>query len=146
MISGAAGSTASIEHAVCGLTEFLIIVLNDEANLCGLEMSIDDISGSCLKESRSTQSVLEVLRHLPISSQNQSKNLAGESSNQSIMVLSSKDELKEKSDHYGHVTRSLSVHRTKEWIDETSANVDKLLSATFPHVCFYPSWLSIALL
>ncbi|XP_073101575.1 uncharacterized protein [Elaeis guineensis] len=139
MISGAAGSTASIEHAVCGLTEFLMIVLNDEANLCGLEMSINDISGFCLKESRSTQSVLEVLRHLPVSSQNQSKNIAGESSNQSITVVSSKDELKEKSDHYGHGSRSLYVHRTKEWIDETSANVDKLLSATFPHLSVHPA-------
>ncbi|KAG1362012.1 putative TELO2-interacting protein [Cocos nucifera] len=139
MISGAAGSTASIEHAVCGLTEFLMIVLNDEANLCGLEMSINDISGFFVKESRSTQSVLEVLRHLPVSSQNQSKNPAGKSSNQSITVLSSKDELKETSDHYGHDTRSLYVHRTKGWIDETSANVDKLLSATFPHLSVHPA-------
>lgn len=139
MISGAAGSTGSIEHAIRGLTEFLIIVLNDEANLYGLEMSVNDISESNLTESRSTQSVLEALRHLSVGAQNQSKNLAGASSSQSIMVLSSKDELKEKSSHYGDGARSLYVHRTKEWIDETSANVDKLLSATFPHLSVHPA-------
>ncbi|EHA8590579.1 hypothetical protein COCNU_scaffold020587G000010 [Cocos nucifera] len=71
LISVAAGSMGSIEHAVHGLTESLIIVLNDEENLYGLEMSINDIYGS-LKESSSIQSALEDFRHLPVSSQIQS--------------------------------------------------------------------------
>lgn len=127
MISGPAGSTLSIEHAVLGLTEFLIIVLNDKENLCEPQVSGNETTGFCPSDSNSTESVLALLRDLPINMQNQTTN---------IINPLVKDGDKGKSNNFHPDARSLHVQRTKEWIDETVKNVDKLLSATFPHVCF----------
>lgn len=130
MISGAAGSTGSIEHAIRGLSEFLMVVLNDQANLNGLEMSLDAVAGLIAK-SESTQSVLQALRGLPL---HQSESLA-ESSIEPMDADASHPVMVERSSYNSNDGRTLYVHRTKEWIDKTSENVDKLLSATFPHVC-----------
>ncbi|XP_020093536.1 uncharacterized protein LOC109713762 isoform X2 [Ananas comosus] len=130
MISGPAGSTLSIEHAVLGLTEFLMIVLNDKENLCEPQVSGNETTGFCPSDSNSTESVLALLRDLPINMQNQTTN---------IINPLVKDGDKGKSNNYHSDARSLHVQRTKEWIDETVKNVDKLLSATFPHLCVHPA-------
>ncbi|URD83200.1 TELO2 interacting protein 1, partial [Musa troglodytarum] len=130
MISGAAGRSVAIEQAICGLIEFLIIVLHDKANLHSLEMSVNDTGSLSPMENKSTQSVLEALRSLPLNGHVQSANMIGDSFNQAI-----NDDHKQKIVDHGK--RTLFVHRSKEWIDETSSNVDKLMSAAFPHLCIH---------
>ncbi|XP_064979361.1 uncharacterized protein LOC135620357 isoform X2 [Musa acuminata AAA Group] len=130
MISGAAGSSVAIEQAICGLIEFLIIVLDDKANLHSLEMPVNDIGSLSPMENKSTQSVLEALRSLPLNGHVQSANMTGDSFNQAI-----NDDHKRKIVDHSNGKRNLFVHRSKEWIDETSSNVDKLMSAAFPHEC-----------
>ncbi|XP_065020102.1 uncharacterized protein LOC135645540 isoform X4 [Musa acuminata AAA Group] len=134
MISGAAGSSVAIEQAICGLTEFLIIVLDDKANLHSLDMPVNDIGSLAPKENNSTQSVLEALRSLPLNGHVQSANMIGDSFNQAI-----NDDHKRKIVDHSNGERTLFVHRSKEWIDETSSNVDKLMSAAFPHLCIHPA-------
>ncbi|XP_065009722.1 uncharacterized protein LOC135639758 isoform X2 [Musa acuminata AAA Group] len=132
MISGAAGSSVAIEQAICGLTEFLIIVLDDKANLHSLEMPVNDIGSLSPMENKSTQSVLEALRSLPLNGHVQSANIIGDSFNQAI-----NDDHKRKIVDHSNGKRTLFVHRSKECIDETSSNVDKLMSAAFPHLCIH---------
>nr|XP_018684368.1 PREDICTED: uncharacterized protein LOC103993114 [Musa acuminata subsp. malaccensis] len=132
MISGAAGSSVAIEQPICGLTEFLIIVLDDKANLHSLEMPVNDIGSLSPMENKSTQSVLEALRSLPLNGHVQSANMIGDSFNQAI-----NDDHKRKIVDHSNGKRNLFVHRSKEWIDETSSNVDKLMSAAFPHLCIH---------
>ncbi|XP_064979362.1 uncharacterized protein LOC135620357 isoform X3 [Musa acuminata AAA Group] len=132
MISGAAGSSVAIEQAICGLIEFLIIVLDDKANLHSLEMPVNDIGSLSPMENKSTQSVLEALRSLPLNGHVQSANMTGDSFNQAI-----NDDHKRKIVDHSNGKRNLFVHRSKEWIDETSSNVDKLMSAAFPHLCIH---------
>ncbi|CAL9118065.1 unnamed protein product [Musa acuminata var. zebrina] len=134
MISGAAGSSVAIEQAICGLTEFLIIVLDDKANLHSLDMPVNDIGSLAPMENNSTQSVLEALRSLPLNGHVQSANMIGDSFNQAI-----NDDHKRKIVDHSNGERTLFVHRSKEWIDETSSNVDKLMSAAFPHLCIHPA-------
>lgn len=137
MISGAAGSMDSIGSAIRGLSEFLMIAFGDEENLFGLDMSIDDITGSHPNKSKSTQAVMEALRHLPISTKDHVDisrgNVLCQPINNSIHV----SEHYEKGTNSRHGTGSLYVNRTSGWIEETSVRVDKLLSATFPHVCIH---------
>lgn len=114
MISGASGSSVSLEQAILGLIESLIIVLSDKESLHELGPSHDDVGTS-------TESVLDLLRHMPTSLQNQSKENGASLVHQRI-----------REDMRGSTTFVLK--RTKEWIQETAANVDKMLSAIFPHV------------
>lgn len=141
MISGAAGSTGSIEHAVRGLSEFLMVVLNDEANLGGLEILVDVIAEPSPK-SESTQSVLQALRCLPV---HQLQNLSEHPTHQMDAVNPCEDMVEKNSDP-PNGSRILYACRTKEWIDRTSDNVDKLLAATFPHVCLHSNFLLLLLL
>lgn len=64
MISGAAGNVESIDQAIRGLAEFLMIVLQDDANAPALdiEASSDFYSNEC----NSTLSLLDELRHLQV--------------------------------------------------------------------------------
>ncbi|KAJ8631292.1 hypothetical protein MRB53_024615 [Persea americana] len=139
MISGAAGSMESIDNAIRGLSEFLMIAFGDEENLYGLDMSVDDNTGSPPNKSKSTQEVLEALRHLPISAEDQVAispgNLLCQPSTSSIH----ESELREKRTNSRHGMGPFCVKRTSDWIEETSLRVDKLLSATFPHLCIHPA-------
>ncbi|OVA08901.1 hypothetical protein BVC80_901g20 [Macleaya cordata] len=135
MISGAAGSTEAIDQTIRGLAEFLTIVLKDEANLSGLEMSC---TGFDPVKDKSSQAFLEALRHLPINAQDQAKALAAHSSLQDITTVASRSEKKSSFDSSKNV-QSLYVSRTKDWIEKTSMHVDQLLSATFPHLCVHPA-------
>ncbi|XP_026447090.1 uncharacterized protein LOC113347626 isoform X2 [Papaver somniferum] len=132
MISGAAASTEAIDQTIRGLAEFLTIVLKDEANLSGLGIPVNDISSPQPSKNKSSQVFLEALRHLPNTA------LKENSSRQITCTSVSTIEEKSSSDSCRDV-RSLSVRRTKDWIEQTSVHVDKLLSATFPHLCVHPS-------
>ncbi|KAJ1693480.1 hypothetical protein LUZ63_010178 [Rhynchospora breviuscula] len=119
VMSGASKSSITVEHAILGLTESLIIVLSDKESFYALGSSHN-------MEDASTESVLDLLRHMPTSLQNQSKDKGAGLVRQPIME-----------DMRGSTT--FVVKRTKEWIQETAVNVDKMLSATFPHLCMHPS-------
>ncbi|KAG0462233.1 hypothetical protein HPP92_020709 [Vanilla planifolia] len=133
VLSSAAGNAGSIEHAVRGLTEFLIIVLRDEENVSELQMSTDGISSVDSNKSRSVQTVLDALRHLPANTHTSVEH----SICQSAQLSPLKDESKDINQLSYAGTKSLHVQRTKEWLDQTSAHVDKLLSATFPQLCVH---------
>uniref|UniRef100_A0A5B6YNE8 TELO2-interacting protein 1 n=1 Tax=Davidia involucrata TaxID=16924 RepID=A0A5B6YNE8_DAVIN len=140
MISGAAGSAEAIDQAIRGLAELLMIVLQDDANLSALGMSINAITGFHSNKDKSTLSFLEELRHLPVKSQCQSEILVNDSSGEAVDRTSPKVGFKEKGNiDSGNFIGSLRVSRTKDWIVKTSAHVDKLLSATFPHLCVHPA-------
>ncbi|KAF5948988.1 hypothetical protein HYC85_014945 [Camellia sinensis] len=96
MISGAAGSVEAIDQAIRGLAEFLMIVLEDDANLSGLDMSVNVSTSFHSNKDESAVSFLEELRHLPVRTQGQSE------------------------------MESLHVSRTKDWLIKTSAHVNKL--------------------
>ncbi|XP_076949031.1 uncharacterized protein LOC143621508 [Bidens hawaiensis] len=119
MISGAAGSMEAMDQALRGLTEFLIIVFEDEANLS----SLDD-SESNLNIEKSPLSILEELRRLPGKKQDQVETLATKSIQKSSQIDGQK---------------SLRVDRTRDWITTASSNVNKILSAVFPHLCVHPA-------
>lgn len=133
MISGAAGSVEATNQAIRGLAEYLMIVLHDDANLDGLDTSIDEFNSSKYK---SAQSFLEELRSLPDKAQGKGK-IVAEDSSKAINIVTAKSEFKEeRTSGSGKGIGSLQVNRTKDWIENTSAHIDKLLGATFPHVCY----------
>uniref|UniRef100_A0A1D1ZHU6 TELO2-interacting protein 1 n=1 Tax=Anthurium amnicola TaxID=1678845 RepID=A0A1D1ZHU6_9ARAE len=135
ILSGAAGSAGSIDHAVRGLTEFLVIVLRDESNVYALDMSINNAIGLYLDKKKSSESVLEALRHLPVHGPGQDESSAESSIEPSVGLFSFQHD---ESTHYDR-SKSLYVQRTKAWIEETSLRVDQLLSAIFPHLCVHPA-------
>ncbi|XP_052177769.1 uncharacterized protein LOC127791774 isoform X2 [Diospyros lotus] len=135
MISGAAGSLEAIDQAIRGLAEFLMIVLDDNANLSGLNISMSERPGFHSNKSESAQSVLEELRHLPVKSQGQGE-VVVDNSMEAVHADASKGK---GSVNVGNKIGSLHVSRTKDWMIRTSAHVNKLLSATFPHLCIHPT-------
>lgn len=133
MISGALGNVEAYDHAIRGLAEFLMIVLQDDANLSAI-----DKSKLHSNKTVSTQLVLEELRQLRSKVQSQSDIAPKDFSDEAPKEVSASFGFKEKGNMaFGNMMGSLNVIRTKEWIDKTSAHVNKLLCATFPHVCFY---------
>jgi hypothetical protein len=135
MISGAAGSVEAIDQAIRALAEYLMIVLEDDANVSSLDRSLCAGSGfNSNKKGSSIHSVLDELRQLPVSTQNQSKVAAENSVAEAVKSVTPASEFR--SAKPGNEKGALHVDRTRDWVEETSAHVDRLLSATFPHVCF----------
>ncbi|XP_056163180.1 uncharacterized protein LOC115689602 [Syzygium oleosum] len=133
MSSGAAGNIEAIDQSIRGLAEFLMIVLEDDANSLCLEMSLDSKMNSEIYNS--TDSFLKELRRLPVRDQ-------GHEELSDVKVESKKtvDAIQEqKNAGSSKGLQTLTVNRTKEWVEETSANVHKLLSTTFPHICVHPA-------
>ncbi|KAK4261906.1 hypothetical protein QN277_004842 [Acacia crassicarpa] len=137
MTSGAAGSAEAIDQAIRGLTEYLMIVLGDEANasVLGIEASSNFSSNNC----ESTVSLLEELRRLPVKAQLQNE-VIEDTRGELGKISCSKNEPQE----MGSADRSkgigsLHVNRTKDWLEKTSAHLKKLLSVTFPHICIHSS-------
>ncbi|KAG7955252.1 hypothetical protein I3843_11G060800 [Carya illinoinensis] len=140
MISGAAGSIEAINQAIRALAEYLMIVLQDDANLSRFDVSMDIITDSNSTKYKSTQSLLEELRSLPDKAQGKSKLVAEDSSAKAKEVFTNESGLKEvRSTDSGKGIGSLHVNRTKDWIEKTAAHVDRLLCATFPHICVHPA-------
>ncbi|KAK9274612.1 hypothetical protein L1049_021862 [Liquidambar formosana] len=140
MISGAAGSVEGLDQAIRGLAEYLMIVLQDDANLSGLDMSRNILTDFNLNMDKSTQSILEELRHLPVKVQGQTIIATEGSSGEVVNTVTLKSGLVQmRGIDSGNVIGSLHVKRTKDWIEKTSTHVDKLLCATFPHICVHPA-------
>ncbi|KAI8007626.1 hypothetical protein LOK49_LG07G03659 [Camellia lanceoleosa] len=137
MISGAAGSVEAIDQAIRGLAEFLMIGLEDDANLSGLDMSVHVSTSFHSNKDESVVSFLEELRHLPVRTQGQSEMVVANPS-EAVHMDSPKFGFKEKeSVDSDKMIGSLHVSRTTDWLIKTSAHVNKLLSATFPHLCVH---------
>lgn len=136
MMSGAAGSTEATEHAIKGLAEIIMVVLQDDANVSGPLVAHKSFPGLNLPGNESLQSFVEELRHLHVKAKNRSQSPAGVSTPKG--VFASLSLLEKQSPDVGGKTGSMRVERSPDWIERTSANVDKLLSMTFPHICVHP--------
>lgn len=136
MITGAAGSVEAIDQAIRGLAEYLMIVLQDDVNLSGLDMPKNVISGYDPNNNKSSL-FLEELRRLRIKPEGQNTIVEEDNDGELVNVITPKSEFKELSTDSMKRKGSLHVARTKDWIEETSAHVNKVLCATFPHVCSY---------
>ncbi|KVI02339.1 Armadillo-like helical [Cynara cardunculus var. scolymus] len=134
MISGAAGSMEAMDQALRGLAEFLMIVLQDEANTSSLDDNDID-----LNTNKSPLSFLEELRHLPGIKQDQGEIIATKSIQKVIGNTSSQSGFIGNEPTKSDVPKSLHVDRTKDWIATASSHVNKLLSATFPDLCVHPA-------
>uniref|UniRef100_A0A2P2KMP9 Uncharacterized protein LOC105632012 n=1 Tax=Rhizophora mucronata TaxID=61149 RepID=A0A2P2KMP9_RHIMU len=140
MISGAAGNVEAIDHAIRGLAEYLMIVLEDDANLSSLDMSLNVMVGTHVNKDTSIHSFLDELRQLPVSAKGQSKTVAEESSGEALTCTTPASGFNRNRSTKSHKDiGSLHVNRTREWIEKTSSHVDKLLTATFPHICVNPT-------
>lgn len=135
MISGAAGSTEATDHAIRGLAEFLMVVLQDDANICDPHGSLTSLPGLISHGKESPQSFLEELRQLHFKSQDWIQTPANDSSQN---ANTAKEELQEKDSLSGGLG-PLQVKRTRDWLEKTTVNVDSFLSKIFPHICAHPS-------
>ncbi|XP_027362436.1 uncharacterized protein LOC113870038 [Abrus precatorius] len=137
MISGAAGNVESIDHAIRGLAEFLMIVLQDDANAPSLDIEASSDFDS--NERNSTLSLLEELRHLSVKNYVKTK-AAEDRSVESEKFSCSQTQMQEMGNtNPNRENIFFHVNRTKGWMQKTSEHVNKLLSATFPHICIHPS-------
>ncbi|XP_023644344.1 TELO2-interacting protein 1 homolog isoform X2 [Capsella rubella] len=130
MISGAAGSVDALDQALRSLAEFLMIVLEDEANSLALGISDDDTK---VHRHESAHSILGKLRSLTTKFQGQSDELT-EITNQDIVTVNVPAKL-----NLNTSQDSFHVERTKEWLDTTTSHVNKLLCETFPHILIHPA-------
>ncbi|WVZ26978.1 hypothetical protein V8G54_000019 (mitochondrion) [Vigna mungo] len=137
VISGPAGNVDSIDQAIRGFTEFLMIVLQDDANASALD--IESSSDFDSNECNSTLSLLEELRHLQVKNCVNTK-ATEDTGVESESISHSQTQLQETGNtDPDKENLSLHVNRTKDWMQRTSEHVTKLLDATFPHICIHPS-------
>ncbi|KAL1540550.1 TELO2-interacting protein 1 isoform X2 [Salvia divinorum] len=135
MISGAAGSTKALDQAVRALAEYLVVVLDDVVSTPH-GAQVEDISGFSSTKEKPLASFLEELRHLPVQKTTQGDIRDSTESIEKGSLISVGDNVQGLVDFN---VRSLHVNRTEEWLANTAAHVNKLLSATFPLLCVHPS-------
>ncbi|EYU33785.1 hypothetical protein ABFS82_08G161200 [Erythranthe guttata] len=129
MISGAAASTESLNQAVRGLSEYLMIVLDDNSTSSILHAPENDVFALDSNKTKPLSSYLEELRQLPVKNAVQSEVIT-ESVDRGTMISVGDSDCK---------IGSLRVKRTEKWLAETTSHVNKLLSSTFPHLCVHPN-------
>lgn len=134
MISGAAGSSKALDEAIRGLAEFLMIVLEDKANLSSITVPFDDVPDFHSDSEKSPLLLLEKLCHLPNQMQDHGKVVINDLTEAVDGIIPVCDSGEKGNINAGNMPHSLRVCRTKHWITDTASHVDKLLSATFPHV------------
>ncbi|GAV64137.1 hypothetical protein CFOL_v3_07655, partial [Cephalotus follicularis] len=138
MISGAGGSVEATNQAIRGLAEYIMIVLQDDANLSSLDSIRTGGFNSDIYES--TNSFLEELRKLPIKAQRESESVAEDVNGEVIEALGQKSEnIEKKRTSSGKEIGTLHVNRTREWIQKTSSHLNKLFCATLPNICVHPA-------
>ncbi|CAA0836577.1 ARM repeat superfamily protein [Striga hermonthica] len=137
MVSGAAGSTEALDQAIRGLTEYLIIALEDFASSSIPGVPVNEISDIHARTEKPLASILDELRQLPLNNPETNDDVRGPTENQSRgIIMSCRDNSLKSSDVKDG---SLRVKRTADWLANTTAHVSKLLSATYPHLCVHPS-------
>uniref|UniRef100_A0A9I9D3H6 ARM repeat superfamily protein n=1 Tax=Cucumis melo TaxID=3656 RepID=A0A9I9D3H6_CUCME len=137
-LSGAAGNTEATNQAIRGLAEYLMIVLEDDANKSSLVMFMDFQSEIIMEKGKKAQYILEELRQLPNKVRGGSIMVEECSSAEVAKKTTYESGSKEKmSADYLKGNNSFHVDRTKEWVAQTSTHVDKLLRATFPYICLH---------
>lgn len=140
MISGAAASAKALNQAIKALAEYLVVVLGDDASTSIHGAPMEDSSVFCSSKEKPLASFLEELRHLPAKKITQDDIKDSTESVEKSSILSRRDNITGSADlNVG----SLHVERTVEWLANTAAQVNKLLSATFPHVSL--TWLSLGI-
>ncbi|XP_071916387.1 uncharacterized protein [Coffea arabica] len=139
MVSGAAGNTEALDQAIRSLAEFLSIVLKDDQNLPSLSQFPDDSIVHHICKEKPLVSFLDELRHLASKTQDQGE-----------VVVHNVSEAVQKSTSMPDIRKSVSVNpegtrgafrveRSKDWIINASAHINKILSKTFPHLSCHPS-------
>lgn len=132
MITGASGSSKAVDHVIRGLAEYLMIVLEDDLNVSGLDtLSIFTQNNSGLV--KSSESILDELRRIPMKDQAQLLTLSGDLNSKVVHVDEPIDFRKQESVP-NNLVGAFSVNRSKDWKEKTASQVNKLLVATFPHV------------
>ncbi|KAL8136555.1 hypothetical protein V2J09_002556 [Rumex salicifolius] len=131
MISGAAGSSEATEHAIRGLAEYLMVVLHDDANCSDLPSSFSPI------DKGSPESFLKEIHNLRYKFDIQSGTPMESSSSRAVCGVTADVMYENKTISGGK--QSLHIERTKDWIERTSAHVNKLLGLIFPKLCLHPS-------
>ncbi|KNA08663.1 hypothetical protein SOVF_160610 isoform A [Spinacia oleracea] len=137
MISGAAGSTEATDHAIRGLAEFLMTVLQDDSGTRDPHALVNSLPGFLSHENESPQSFMEELRHLHVKAEDRIPNPANESCVNAVIVIG--ELLEKQSPNISGGLGPLHVKRTRDWLEKTSVNVNSLLSNLFPHICVHPS-------
>uniref|UniRef100_A0A7N0TZ88 ARM repeat superfamily protein n=1 Tax=Kalanchoe fedtschenkoi TaxID=63787 RepID=A0A7N0TZ88_KALFE len=137
MISGAGGSSKAVDQAARGLAEYLMIVLEDDMTTSGLDTS-SILTTNNSRLGKSSQSVLDALRHMPVKDQAQLVTLPGASNGQETHVDNPID-FRRKETVPIDLVSAFTVSRSEEWKEKTASQVNKLLIATFPHLCVHPS-------
>lgn len=114
----AAGNVEAIDQAIKSLAkQYLMIVLEDDANLSSLDMSSNIMAGFNSNKNESIHSFLNGLQQLPIGNQGQSKTGAEESIDEAVNSVSPAPEFEmNRSTKFVKDIGSLYVDCTRDWI------------------------------
>lgn len=134
MMSGAAGNLEATDHAIRGLAEYLMIVLQDSANASVIDLPSNPVTDINSQMHGSTYAFLEKLRQLPGYNHGCEEIIATESHEEAKIKVAAENQCQNQERDPSKRFGSFHVDRTKDWMVKTSANVQKLLNVTFPQV------------